>query len=286
MAISIKKLTTVSDTVGGKLITLESGKLAKQATGSVTVRLGDTITLVASVVAAGREGLDFFPLTVDYREKSYAAGKFPGGFIKREGRPSTREILTARLIDRPIRPLFPAHYRQEVQIQAGPISADRANDPDVLSIVGASATLIASENIPFLGPVGAIRLGRIDGKLIAFPTAQDMVKSDLDLVVASTAHAIVMIEGFGQELPEPEMLEAIFEAHRLNQQLIALQHSLREAAGLPPHQVAAEIPDALVQSLHARFAGDLREAKKIQVLPPQPQSNLRSTPYRNASFEN
>ncbi len=263
MAISIKKPTSVTGTIGDKQITLESGKLAKQATGSVTVRLGDTITLVATVAAPGREGLDFFPLTVDYREKVYSAGKFPGGFIKREGRPSTREILTSRLIDRPIRPLFPAHYRNEVQIQAGPISSDRCNDPDVLSIIGASATLVLSEGLPFLGPIGAIRLGRIEGKLIAFPTAQEMLKSDLDLVVASTSQAMVMIEGFGQELPEPEMFEAIMEAHRLNQQLIALQHQLREAGGLPPHQHPAEQPDALVQMLHQRFAHDLRDAKRI-----------------------
>ena len=263
MAISVKKPTSVTGTIGDKQITLESGKLAKQASGSVTVRLGDTITLVATVSAPGREGLDFFPLTVDYREKVYAAGKFPGGFIKREGRPSTREILTSRLIDRPIRPLFPAHYRQEVQIQAGPISADRCNDPDVLSIIGASATLVLSEGVPFLGPVGAIRLGRIDGKLIAFPTAQEMLKSDLDLVVASTADAMVMIEGFGQELPEAEMYDAIIEAHRLNQQIIALQHQLREAAGLPPHQHPADEPDPLMQTLHSRFAQELRDAKRI-----------------------
>src|SRR6516162_8164858 len=132
----------VERTIGGKLISIESGRLAKQASGAVVVRLGDTMTLVATVAAPGREGLDFFPLTVDYREKTYSAGKFPGGFIKREGRPSTKEILTSRLIDRPLRPLFPAAYRNEVQIQAGPISADRQNDPDVLSILGASASLV------------------------------------------------------------------------------------------------------------------------------------------------
>src|SRR5262245_22491882 len=129
-----KKPVSLERTIGGKTITMETGRLAKQASGAVVVRLGDTMTLVATVAAPGREGLDFFPLTVDYREKVYAAGKFPGGFIKREGRPSTKEILTSRLIDRPIRPLFPAGYRNEVQIQAGPISADRKNDPDIISI--------------------------------------------------------------------------------------------------------------------------------------------------------
>ena len=132
----------VERTVGGKLLSIETGHLAKQASGAVVVRIGDTMTLVAVVAAPGREGLDFFPLTVDYREKTYAAGKFPGGFIKREGRPTTKEILTSRLIDRPIRPLFPEWYRDEVQIQAGPISADRQNDADVPSMIGASAALL------------------------------------------------------------------------------------------------------------------------------------------------
>src|SRR5215210_1714759 len=227
-----RKPVTVERTIGGKTLSLESGRLAKQAGGSVVVRLGDTMTLVATVAGPGREGLDFFPLTVDYREKVYAAGKFPGGFIKREGRPTTKEILSSRLIDRPIRPLFPAGFREEVQIQAGPISADRQNDPDVISILGASASLVIAPNIPFLGPIGAIRLGRVDGRFIPFPTAAELADSDLDLVVASTNRAVVMIEGFGQELPEPEMLDAILEAHRLNQDLIALQLELREALGL------------------------------------------------------
>ena len=178
----------VERTIGGKLISIETGHLAKQASGAVVVRIGDTMTLVATVAGPGREGLDFFPLTVDYREKIYAAGKFPGGFIKREGRPTTKEILTSRLIDRPIRPLFPEWYRDEVQIQAGPISADRQNDPDVPSIIGASASLDAPE-ARSMGPIGAIRLGRVDGKLVAFPTADEMENSDLDLVVASTDKA-------------------------------------------------------------------------------------------------
>ena len=135
----------VERTIGEKVISLETGLLAKQASGAVVVRIGDTMSLVATMAAPGREGLDFFPLTVDYREKTYAAGKFPGGFIKREGRPTTKEILTARLIDRPIRPLFPEWYHEEVQIQAGPISADRQNDPDVPSIIGASASLLADQ---------------------------------------------------------------------------------------------------------------------------------------------
>src|SRR3954471_15561077 len=177
-SVSVRKPVSVERTIGGKLLTLETGRLAKQASGAVVVRLGDTMSLVATVAAPGREGLDFFPLTVDYREKVYTAGKFPGGFIKREGRPTTKEILTSRLIDRPIRPLFPESYRNEVQIQAGPISADRQNDPDVLSMIGASATLVLA-GVPFLGPIGAVRLGRIEGQFVTLPTASELIESDL-----------------------------------------------------------------------------------------------------------
>lgn len=180
----------VERTIGEKVISLETGLLAKQASGAVVVRIGDTMSLVATMAAPGREGLDFFPLTVDYREKTYAAGKFPGGFIKREGRPTTKEILTARLIDRPIRPLFPEWYHEEVQIQAGPISADRQNDPDVPSIIGASASLLLTK-APFQGPIGAVRLARVKGKLISFPTVEELEKSDLDLVVARDRKSVV-----------------------------------------------------------------------------------------------
>src|SRR5215470_4028463 len=237
----------VERTIGEKVISIETGRLAKQASGAVVVRVGDTMTLVATMAAPGREGLDFFPLTVDYREKVYAAGKFPGGFLKREGRPTTKEILTSRLIDRPIRPLFPESYRNEVQIQAGPISADRENDADVPSIIGASAALVMAR-APFLGPIGAIRLGRVDGQFVAFPTAEELENSDLDLVVASTEKAVVMIEGFGEELPESEMGDAIMAAHRLNQEVIALQKELAQAAGLPPLELPETPPDPLRQT--------------------------------------
>ena len=260
-----KNHVTVERTIGDKTISIETGRLAKQASGAVVVRLGETMSLVATVAGPGREGLDFFPLTVDYREKVYAAGKFPGGFIKREGRPTTKEILTSRLIDRPLRPLFPATYRDEVQIQASPLSADRQNDPDVISITGASASLVLAHTVPFLGPVGAVRLGRIDGRLVPFPTAAEMADSDLDLVVASTPRAIVMIEGFGQEIPESEMGNAIMEAHRLNQELIAMQLELREAAGLPPFQHPATADDPLLTTLEDRFARELSEVMKIHL---------------------
>ncbi|MFI5458107.1 MAG: polyribonucleotide nucleotidyltransferase [Isosphaerales bacterium] len=251
----------VERTIGGKLLSIETGYLAKQASGAVVVRLGDTMTLVAVVAAPGREGLDFFPLTVDYREKTYAAGKFPGGFIKREGRPTTKEILTSRMIDRPIRPLFPEWYRDEVQIQAGPISADRQNDPDILSMIGSSAALLLAR-VPFFGPVGAIRLGLVDGQFIAFPTAEELEDSDLDLIVSSTEQAVVMIEGFGQELPESEMGDAIMEAHRLNQEVIALQKELIEALGLPPFTHPEVTVDLLRQTIYDRYAEALREVKQ------------------------
>ena len=252
----------VERTIGEKLISLETGRLAKQASGAVIVRIGDTMSLVTCMAGPGREGLDFFPLTVDYREKTYAAGKFPGGFIKREGRPSNKEILTARLIDRPIRPLFPEWYREEVQIQAGPISADRLNDPDILSMIGASASLLLAKT-PFLGPIGGVRLARIEGQLVAFPTAEELEKSDLDLVVASTSKAIVMIEGFGEELPEPEMADAIMAAHRLNQEIIALQYDLLEAVGMPLPDVVETPPDPLRQILYDRYGDRLRSTKQI-----------------------
>ena len=257
-----RRPVSVSRTVGGKLISVETGKLAKQASGAVVVLIGDTMTLVATVAAKGREGLDFFPLTVDYREKVYAAGKFPGGYIKREGRPSTKEILTARLIDRPVRPLFPASYRDEVQIQASPISADRQNDSDVLSIFGASASLLLAQ-APFHGPLSAVRLGRVNGQIVVFPTAKEMAESDLDLVVASTRQKVTMIEGFGKELPEAEMLEAVLLAHSYNQELNSLQDELLAACGItqavpPPDEVSP-----LTQTMVDRFGGELREIKQI-----------------------
>src|SRR2546423_8358902 len=168
--------------VGDRQIHIETGKLAKQADGSVTVQMGETIILVAAVAATkAKPGQDFFPLTVDYREKAAAAGKFPGGYFKREGRPTEKEILTSRLIDRPIRPLFPKGWYNEVQVQSIVLSADGENDPDMLAVVGASAALMVSD-IPWDGPLGAVQIGRINGQLVANPTHTEMVESDLDLV--------------------------------------------------------------------------------------------------------
>src|SRR5437879_9484803 len=187
--------TKVAIQAGTQQVHIETGKIAKQADGAVTVQLGETIVLVAAVGAAkAKPGQDFFPLTVDYREKAAAAGRFPGGYFKREGRPTEKEILTSRLTDRPIRPLFPKGWYNEVQVQSIVLSADGENDPDILSIIGASAALMVSD-IPWEGPLGALRIGRVGGKFIVNPTHAEMPESDLDLVYVGNANDIVMFEG-------------------------------------------------------------------------------------------
>src|SRR5712671_7835751 len=190
--------------IGDKQIIIETGKIAKQADGAVTVQMGETIVIVAAVGAAkAKEGQEFFPLTVDYREKAAAAGKFPGGYFKREGRPTEKEILTSRLIDRPIRPLFPKGWYNEVQVQSILLSADGENDPDMLSLVGASAALMVSD-IPWAGPLGAVRVGRVDGKFIANPTHAQMADSDLDLVYVGTEKELLMFEGSAKEISDSD----------------------------------------------------------------------------------
>src|SRR5947208_9477298 len=183
-------------------VTIETGKLAKQAYGAVTVKLGETIVLVAAVAAtSAKPGQDFFPLTVDYREKAAAAGKFPGGYFKREGRPTEKEILTSRLIDRPIRPLFPKGWYNEVQVQCLVLSADGENDPDMLALVGASAALMVSD-IPWAGPLGAVRDGRITVQFAANPTHVQMAESDVDIVYVGNERDVVMFEGSAKEISE------------------------------------------------------------------------------------
>lgn len=196
------QVTTVSLDVAGRELSLETGLLAEQAHGAVVVRYGDTMLLAAVVgEKEAREAVDFFPLTVDYEERMYAAGKIPGGFIKREGRPTENATLAARLTDRPLRPLFPKGYRAEVQIINTVLSADQANDPAILSIIGASAALTISQ-IPFEGPIGAVRIGYIDGALVVNPTFEELERSDIQMVVAGTADAIMMVEGEANELSE------------------------------------------------------------------------------------
>src|SRR5216117_2453065 len=195
--------------LGTQQIHLETGKLAKQADGAVTVQLGETIVIVAAVAATSdRPGQEFFPLTVDYREKAAAAGRFPGGYFKREGRPTEKEILTCRMIDRPIRPLFPKGWYNEVQVQSILLSADGENDPDILSIIGASAALMVSD-IPWDGPLGAVRVGRVNGQFIANPTHLQLEQSDLDLVYVGSEKEIVMFEGSAREVAEADFLGAL-----------------------------------------------------------------------------
>jgi polyribonucleotide nucleotidyltransferase len=238
---------------GTGTLSLETGKLAKQAHGAVVVRFGDTMTLVTAVEGDARETEDFFPLVVDYREKTYAAGKFPGGFIKREGRPTTKEILTSRLIDRPIRPLFPANYFNEVQVMASVLSADRDNDPDVLCMIGSSAALHVSP-IPFLQVTGSVRVGRVKDQWVVLPTHHELEESDLDLVVSGTRKAITMIEGFARGMAEDVMLQAIQFAHTQIVTVIDMVEELRRVAGLPDKQLPeAAPPSPLVELVRKRY---------------------------------
>ncbi len=227
----------ISTQVGNGQLIIETGKLAKQADGSVIVQLGETVVLVTAVSSDPREGLDFFPLTVDYREKASAAGKFPGGYFKREGRPTEKEILTCRMIDRPCRPLFPEGFYNDTQIIAVLLSADTENDPDILAINGASAALSVSD-IPWAGPFGAVRVARVGGELIANPTHTQRKDSDLDLIYVGNENDLVMIEGEAQEIPEAEMLAAIDFAHGHAKKIVAAIRELTEKAGKPKRQVA------------------------------------------------
>src|SRR5215475_3541120 len=204
---------TAEAEIGGRILTLETGRVAKQADGSVLVRYGDSVVL-ATVVASKTavEGQDFFPLTVDYRERAYAGGRIPGGFFKREGRPVEKEILTSRLIDRPLRPLFPKGFKNEIQLIALVISADQDNDPDILAMNGASAAVLVA-GLPFLGPFGAVRIGHIDGRLVVNPAFADLDRATLDLVVAATEESVVMVEAGAREVSEDTFIEAIALAH-------------------------------------------------------------------------
>jgi polyribonucleotide nucleotidyltransferase len=245
--------------LGGRTLVLETGKLAKQAHGAVLVTYGDTAVLCAAVEGTPIPGRDFFPLQVEYRERTYAAGKFPGGFIKRETRPSTKETLTSRLIDRPSRPLFPTDYFNEVQIHATVFSADKENDPDMLALIGASAALHVS-HIPFLKPYGGVRLGRVNGQIVVLPTATEMEESDLDLVVAATKDAVCMIEGFAREIPEQEMGDAIMRAHQECATIIDAIERLRTETGQGPKELPPAVADnPLATEIYDKYGREYRE---------------------------
>ncbi len=249
--------------IGGRTLSIETGKIARQADGAVVVRYGDTIVLVAAVTAPPRfEDIDFFPLSVDYREKQSAAGKFPGGFIKREGRPSTKETLTARQIDRPIRPLFPEGYFQEVQIIANVLSADLENDPDVLAMIGASAALTISK-IPFMGPTGACRLGRVNGEFVVNPTHKQIAEGDLSLLLGGRKEAINMIEVGAKELQEDVIAEAIATAQKTVREVCEMIEELREKVGVEKEIPLVENDEQLEAKITAQISDKLSELKQI-----------------------
>ncbi|RLC11562.1 MAG: polyribonucleotide nucleotidyltransferase [Deltaproteobacteria bacterium] len=251
--------------ISGRTITMETGKVARQAHGAVLVRYGDTMVLVTAVTTDEiREGIDFVPLTVEYQEKGYAAGRIPGNYFRREvGRPTEKEILTARVIDRTIRPLFPSNYRYETQIIATVLSVDNENDPDTLAVVGASAALEISK-IPFAGPIASVRVGRIDGQLKANPTLQELEKSDMNLIVAGNRDSIVMVEGGGQFIKEEDVLDAIFFGHKAMQPVIDLQCKLRNAAGKAKRTVPAdEVDEDLAGKIETLAVNRIREAVQI-----------------------
>ncbi len=241
---------------GGRTLTIETGKLARLAGGAVTVRYGDTLVLGTANRSDPRPGLDFFPLTVEFEERMYAAGKIPGGFIKREARASEAATLAARLTDRPIRPLFPEGYKDDIQLVITVLSTDQENEPDVLGTVAASAALTISE-IPFAGPVGAVRIGRINGEFVVNPTYSQVEESELDLVVSGTRDAIMMVEAGAKLLPEAVMAEAILFGHRALQPLIDIQEELQKAVGKKKSTPFLEAgTDSVIEFAKLADAGD------------------------------
>ena len=245
----------------GRQLTIETGRLARQASGSALIRFGDTIVLAAITVSPNISNLPFFPLTVEYREKTYAAGKIPGGFLKREGRPSDKEILASRLIDRSIRPLFPEGFKNEVQVFVTVLSADQENDADILGVMAASAALTLSQ-VPWNGPLSAVRVGRVEGNWILNPTFQQLEFSTIDLVVSGSAESIVMVEGGSLEISEGEMLEALKVAQRGIRDGIKQQQQLVSKAGAPKKMVWSkpEVDQTLVSRVRAAAESQMAQA--------------------------
>ena len=248
----------------GRPLSIEVGKIAKQADGAALVRYGETVVLVTAVAARElKSDTDFFPLTVDYQEKTFAAGKIPGGFFKREGRPSEKEILTCRLIDRSIRPLFSEGLRCETQVIATVLSADRENDPDVVAMLGASVALHVSD-IPFNGPLAGVRMGRIDGQWVINPTQSQLPESDMDIFLSGSRDAIVMVEGGAKMVPEDEILEALFTGHQAIQPLLQIQEEIRRELGKPKRHVPlATLDPKVVQQVEQLALAKLQQAIEI-----------------------
>jgi polyribonucleotide nucleotidyltransferase len=250
--------------LGGRPFSVETGRVARQANGSVLVQYGETVVLVTAVIAdKKREGVDFLPMTVNYQEMTYAAGRIPGGFFKREGRPSDRETLISRFIDRPLRPLFPKGFRNEIQIIATVLSADQDNDPAILGMIGASSALSLSD-IPFDGPIAGAKVGRIDGEYVLNPTHDELELSDIDLFVAGSENAIIMVEGSAKEVKEREILEAILFGHQSLKPVIDLQKQLREASGMIGKEFDFQKPEeALYEKVRASAQEKLMETFQI-----------------------
>ena len=249
----------------GRTLTIETGKIAKQANGAVIVRAGDTIVLVTAVATkTAKEGQDFFPLTVNYQEKAYAGGKIPGGFFKREARPSDSETLTCRLIDRPIRPLFPENFLNDTQIMATVVSADKDNDPGILAMIGASAALEVSD-IPFFGPIAGVKVGRVDGRFVANPSAEQLEQSDIEIVVAASRDAVIMVEGGAAMVSEEDMLEAVFFGHAAIQPILDIQEELKRLAGVPKRVIAPpEVDEALKVKVNELAYQKIKEAVRLE----------------------
>jgi len=254
---------SVSLDLGGRRYSIQVGKVAKQASGSTWIQYGETVVLTAAVASKDPIDKDFFPLSVEYREKTYAAGRVPGGFFKREGRPTEKEILSSRLIDRPLRPLFPDGYRNEIQIMSTVLSSDKENDSDILGVTGASAALMISD-IPFPEPVSAVRVGYVGGKLILNPTFQEMTESTLDLVVAATDTNVVMVEAGAREVQESTIVEALEFAHQAIRQLNKLQQDLKALVGKPKRTFPLpERDEAVVKAVESAFGERVKTANRI-----------------------
>jgi polyribonucleotide nucleotidyltransferase len=250
--------------LGGRPFSIETGKVARQANGSVMVQYGETVVLVTAVTSEKkREGLDFIPLTVNYLEMTYAAGRIPGGFFKREGRPSDRETLISRFIDRPLRPLFPKGFQNEVQIIATVLSADQDNDPSILGMIGASSALSLSD-IPFGGPIAGAKVGRIDGEYLLNPTHEELEMSDIDIFVAGSEDAIIMVEGSAKEVKEEEILEAVLFGHRSLKPVIDLQKQMKSTLGVTPREYELQKPEEpIYEKINALAQEKIREVFRI-----------------------
>src|SRR6266487_3349273 len=258
---TVKKYLKESIKVGDHDLTVEVGRVAKQADGSCVIRYGDTMVLCAAVGAqTPREGIDFFPLTVEYREANYAAGRIPGNYFRREGRPNEKEVLTSRLIDRPCRPLFTEGYRNETQVIASVISADPDNNPDVIAITGASCALYLSD-IPFLNPIAGVRIGLIEGRYLVNPTYDEVRESRLNLIVAGTEEAIVMVEAGASEVSEEIMVEAMMLAHKEINRLCRWQKELYKALEIQKREVTPPvINEEMLAEIQAKYSERLRAA--------------------------